>query len=230
MKLGVMQPYLFPYIGYFQLINAVDMFVLYDDVNYIKKGWINRNNILSKGGSQRITLPLQGVSQNKLINQIEIGGQNKILQTLRHNYGKAPYFNAVYTVIEDILLQKEKNLARFLDYQLRQICEYLKLKPQWYVSSELEKDNELRGCKKVLAICKKLEATHYINLMGGKDLYERRFFEDGNVTLSFIRSKLITYTQFGNPFVPNLSVIDAMMFNSPRDISVNILNRFDLIK
>ena len=129
MKLGIMQPYFFPYIGYFQLIRAVDVFVVYDNVNYIKKGWINRNNILSNGKSQRITLPLEHASQNKLINQIEVGGRNKILQSVRFNYSKAPCFDDVYPVIEDIFMQTETNLALLLDYQLRKICDYLALSP-----------------------------------------------------------------------------------------------------
>jgi len=133
MKLAVMQPYLFPYLGYFQLIQAVDAFVVYDDVNYIKGGWINRNFILANYDKQLITLPLQGASKNKLINQIAVGGKHKIMQTLRHCYGKAPNFDAVYPLIEDIIVQPEKNLASFLDYQLQRICEYLGSHPQWHI-------------------------------------------------------------------------------------------------
>jgi hypothetical protein len=230
MKLAIMQPYFFPYIGYFQLIRAVDVFVVYDDVNYIKRGWINRNNILLNGKSQLITLPLQDASQNKLINQLEIGGQHKILKSLRYSYVNAPYFDAVYAVIEDIFMQAEKNLARFLYYQLRQICGYLGLNPQWHISSELAKDNQLRGSDKILAICKELEATHYINLSGGIKLYDRRLFEEGGMNLSFIQPIQTTYLQFGNQFVSNLSIIDVMMFNSPVDINKNILNGFELVK
>ena len=153
MKIAIMQPYLFPYLGYFQLIRAVDAFVVYDDVNYIQRGWINRNYILANEDSQLITLPLLRASQNKLINQIEVGGKHKILQSLRHSYGKAPFFDTVYPVIEDCLNQSEENLASFLDYQLRRICDYLGLNPQWHISSTLEKDNELRGQEKILSIC-----------------------------------------------------------------------------
>jgi hypothetical protein len=228
MKLGIMQPYFFPYIGYFQLISAVDAFVLYDDVSYIKQGWINRNNILSNSESHLITLPLQDASSNKLINQIEIRGRHKILQNLRHSYVKAPYFDVIYPVIEDILLQTEKNLASFLGYQLCQVCAYLGLNPHWHISSELSKDNELRGQDKILAICEELGATHYINMPGGKSLYDQRSFTSRGLELSFIEPRPMSYRQFGNEFVPNLSIIDVLMFND-REKSMKLLKEFDLV-
>lgn len=228
MKLAIMQPYLFPYLGYFQLIRAVDAFVVYDDVNYINGGWINRNYVLANGNRQLITLPLQGASQNKLINQIEVGGQHKILQSLRHSYGKAPHFDAVYPVIEDILTQTEKNLARFLDYQLRRICDYLGLDPQWHISSALEKDNGLRGQDKILSICKELGSTHYINVPGGKTLYDQESFAARGLKLSFIQPKAVSYRQFGKEFVPHLSIIDVMMFND-REQCARLLEEYDLV-
>ncbi len=228
MKLAIMQPYLFPYLGYFQLIRAVDAFVVYDDVNYIKGGWINRNFILTQGGQQRITLPLQDASPNKLINQVEVGGQHKILQSLRHSYGKAPYFEAVYPVIENILVQTEKNLARFLDYQLRCICDYLGMRPQWHISSVLDKDNGLRGQDKVLSICEELGATHYINVPGGKGLYDRDDFARRGLQLSFIQPRPVEYRQFGKTYVPNLSIVDVMMFND-QEQSAKLLEEYDLV-
>lgn len=224
-----MQPYLFPYLGYFQLIRAVDAFVVYDDVNYIKGGWINRNFMLSQGNKQLITLPLQGASPNKLINQVTVGGrQNKLVETIRHNYSRAPHFAAVFPLIEDILMQQEKNLAHFLDYGLRQICAYLGLRLTWHISSELKKDNGLRGQEKVLAICEELDATHYINVPGGKELYDRRAFEERGIRLSFIQPKTVSYRQFGNEFVPNLSIIDVMMFNSQEQCA-RLLEEYELV-
>ncbi|MFA5370492.1 MAG: WbqC family protein [Sideroxydans sp.] len=229
MKLALMQPYLFPYLGYFQLIRAVDTFVVYDDVNYIKGGWINRNFILGQGGKQLITLPLQGASPNQLIKQVEVGGmQQKLLQTIRHNYSKAPQFATVFPLIEDILMQQEKNLARFLDYQLRQISDYLGLRPQWHVSSGLNKDNELRGQDKVLAICEELGATHYINVPGGRALYEQESFAARGMQLSFIQPKAVAYRQFGKEFVPNLSIVDVMMFND-REQCARLLEEYELV-
>lgn len=229
MKLAIMQPYLFPYLGYFQLIRAADGFVVYDDVNYIKGGWINRNFILAQGGKQLITLPLQGASPNKLINQVEVDGrQNKLLQSIRHSYGKAPYFSAVYPVLEDVLSQKERNLAHFLDYGLRQVCAYLGLRPQWHVSSRLKKDNGLRGQDKVLAICEELGASHYINVPGGKALYDRDSFAKRGMQLSFIQPRTVSYRQFGKDFIPSLSIIDVMMFNDKTQCAA-LLEEYDFV-
>ena len=213
MNLAVMQPYFFPYIGYFQLIREVDAFVIYDDVNYIKGGWINRNYILANGNSQRVTLPLKGASPNKLINQIEVAEGNKILQSVRQSYGRAPHFQAAFPLIEKILSQAEKNLAYFLYYQLRLLCEYLELNPQWYFSSKLEKDRELRGQKKILAICEELGATCYTNLPGGKALYDEEVFAAREIKLSFIQPQTLSYQQFDKKFISQLSIIDMLMFN-----------------
>lgn len=227
MKLAIMQPYLFPYLGYFQLIHAVDVFVVYDDVNFIKGGWINRNYILANGDRQLITMQLQGASPNKLINQIEVGGRHKILQSLRHSYGKAPYFDVVYPVLEDILAQTEKNLAHFLDYQLRRICDHLGLRPKWHISSSLDKDNGLRGQDKIVSICKELSATHYINVPGGKALYDKAEFAARGLQLSFIQPRAVNYRQLGSGFVPSLSIIDVMMFND-RQQCARLLEEYDL--
>lgn len=228
MTLAIMQPYLFPYLGYFQLIHAVDNFVVYDDVNYIKGGWINRNFILAQGDKQLITMSLQGAGSNQLINQIMVGGQqNKLVSTIRHNYSRAPQFATVFPLIEDILMQPEKNLGRFLDYQLRQICHYLNLHPNWYLSSSLAKDNALRGQDKVLAICEELGATHYINAAGGKALYDKEAFASRGMQLSFIQPQAVSYRQFGNQFVSNLSIIDVMMFNS-QDQCAEFLGAYEL--
>lgn len=226
MKLAIMQPYLFPYLGYFQLIRAVDSFVVYDDVNYIKGGWINRNYILAKGVKQLITLPLQGASPNKLINQVEVGGRHKILESIRHSYAKAPHFDTVYPILEDILSNKEKNLAKFLDHQLRRICEYLGLSPQWHISSRLIKDNELRGQDKVLSICKLLNASHYVNVPGGRTLYDRNSFNARGLQLSFIQPNAIRYHQLGSGFTSNLSIVDVMMFNDTEECS-KLLKAYD---
>lgn len=231
MKLAVMQPYLFPYLGYFQLIQAVDAFVVYDDVNFINRGWINRNNILVQGSGQLLTMELAGASQNKMINEIEVSGRNdKLLKSIRFNYSKAPYLSQVFPIIDDIFNQRERNLARFLDYQLRQICNYLDLHPAWHISSEIKKDKELRGQIKILDICDKLGAKNYINLPGGKDLYDRKLFDSKGISLTFIRPRFEAYLQFSGDFVPHLSIIDVMMFNSPQVIRENMLNSYDLFE
>ncbi len=228
MKLAIMQPYLFPYLGYFQLIRAADSFVVYEDVNYIKGGWINRNFILNRHEKQLITLPLQGGSPNRTIAQITIGGRRgKLLETIRHSYSRAPHFDAVFPMVEDILLQQEENLARFLDYGLRRVCEYLGLHPAWHISSELDKDPSLHGQDKVLALCAAVGATHYINTPGGRALYDRQAFAQSGIQLSFIQPRSVSYRQFGEGFVGNLSIIDVMMFN-PSSQCAALLEEYDL--
>lgn len=228
MNLAIMQPYLFPYIGYFQLLRAADVFVVYDDVNFIKGGWINRNFILSPNDKQPISLRLDRASPNKLINEIELGIQSKkLLETLRQRYGKAPHFSSVFPVLEDVLTQAEKNLARFLDYQLRQICHYLSIDVEWRISSALEKNSDLRGQEKVLAICHELGASRYINLSGGRALYQDFAFNEMGIELAFLQTKPISYRQYRDEFVPNLSIIDVLMFND-KDQCAELLGAYEL--
>lgn len=229
MTLAIMQPYLFPYIGYWQLINAADTFVIYDDVNYINKGYINRNSILVNGKSQQFTLELIGVSQNKLINKIEVGNNvQKLLKTIEMSYKKAPYFNTIFPMIEDILNQKEKNLAKFIGNSLQKLSAYLEINTKFIYSSDIEKDNELKAQDKVLDICKKLGTINYINAIGGKELYNKKKFEEQDIQLNFLESKLIKYKQFKNEFVSYLSIIDIIMFNHKDNVS-KMLMQYKLI-
>ena len=222
MKVAIMQPYFFPYLGYFQLINAVDVFVVYDDVNYIKKGWINRNNILVNEQQYLFSIALKQVSQNKLINEIDIDATSNwsknLLKTIELSYKKAPHFNTVFSLIDDILQQNESNLANFITFSLQQICTYLKIETRIIVSSTIVKDNTLKGADKIIEICKKLKATKYINASGGIELYDKSDFSKHNIDLHFIKSQKIKYSQFTNEFVPWLSIIDVMMFNSIEEI------------
>ncbi|MDO8828428.1 WbqC family protein [Methylophaga sp.] len=217
MKLAIMQPYFFPYIGYFQLISAADTFVVYDDVNFIKGGWINRNFILSNGDKLRITLQLLGASPNQLINQIHVGNSgHKLFKTIQQSYSRANYYDDVIPLIEKILYSEETNLAAFLNFSLRQICDYLGLDRKWYLSSDLNKDNALRGQQKVLAICEELGAKQYINVPGGRALYDHGSFAEQEIQLSFLEPVIQSYEQNSHVFIPNLSIIDVMMFNSQK--------------
>lgn len=228
MRLAIMQPYFFPYMGYFQMIHAVDDFVIYDSVNYIKRGWINRNNILFKGQPQRFTMSLQNASQNRLINQILIASNRvTLLKSIAQNYAKAPMFGEVFPLIEDILLYEEDNLAKFLTYSLKKLSQYFCINTNWHMASALCINHELRGQDKVLAICEHLGATHYINLPGGRNLYDHSIFLDKGINLSFIQSVQRDYQQFEHNFVPNLSIIDVMMFNDPAGCTA-LLDAYEL--
>lgn len=232
MKAAVMQPYLFPYIGYFQLINAVDTFVVYDDVNFIKKGWINRNSILVNEKPHLFTMDLKEASQNKLINEIQIDTNTKwkknLLKTIALSYRKAPYFTEAFPVIEEVILNEESNLAKFITTSIRKICSFIGIQTHIMVSSEIGKDNSLKGSNKILALCKGLGATQYVNAIGGRALYDGLDFSKNNIKLQFIQTKPIEYSQFKNEFAPWLSIIDVMMFNSADEIKIQ-LNQYDLI-
>jgi len=220
MRLAIMQPYLFPYIGYFQLIHAVDAFVVYDDVNFIKGGWINRNFILANGQKSRITLEMSGASPNVLINQVLVGRNRlKLCKSIKQAYSKAPEFGAVFPMVESIIMNEEENLAKYINHSLQQICRYMGLQPTWHISSDLNKNNELSGQDKVLNICKALGVNHYINVPGGKELYDQESFAAQAMVLSFIQPKAIEYKQFGKAFVPYLSILDVMMFNDQEQCS-----------
>jgi hypothetical protein len=230
MKVAIMQPYLFPYIGYWQLIQAVDEFVIFDDVHHIVRGWINRNNILVQGSRKLFTLETSGASQNKLINQISVGeNKDKLIKTIRQNYKKAPYFNSVIGLISDLLLNDEKNLARFLVTTIREICAYLMIDTKLTVSSEVFNNADLKSADRLIDICRQLGAGVYVNAVGGKDLYSKDVFAGKGLQLLFIESEPIEYAQFGDaPFVPNLSIIDVMMFNSP-DVIHEFLEKYRLV-
>lgn len=224
-----MQPYLFPYLGYYQLIKAVDTFVIYDDVNFIKQGWINRNRILLNGSAFMFNITLKGASSFKKINEIEVVCNNyKLIRTIEQAYNKAPYFNEVYPVITNILFDKETNLAKYLTKSLYAIIGYLAIPVSILVSSEIEKATLLKGDDKVIDICKRLKATNYINAIGGQELYLKDKFIKNNLILNFIKSKPIVYPQFKNKFVSWLSIIDVMMFNSP-EIIKEFLNQYELL-
>jgi len=220
-----MQPYLFPYIGYWQLINSVDTFVIFDDVNYIKKGYINRNSILMNNQAHLITFELIGASQNKLINEIEIGNnRKKILKSIERTYAKAPYFENTFNIISEILNNDEKNLAKFIGYSLEKISNYLSIGTKFIYSSDLKNDKSLKGQDKILDICKGLEADTYINAIGGKELYQKDSFKYEGVKLQFLETQITQYTQFNESFVPYLSIIDILMFNSIEEVKKMLLD------
>jgi len=230
MIIAIMQPYLFPYIGYWQLINVVDKFVIYDDVNFINKGFINRNKILVQNKPHQFTLELVSASQNKLINQIQIGNNSKkILLTIEQSYKKSPFFNIVFPLIKDVLNQNEKNLSKFIGYSLKKISDYLNIETNFIYSSEIKKNNHLKKQDKIIDICQKLNATHYINPINGKALYDRKLFTENGIKLNFIQTKSFKYQQFNSEFKSFLSIIDVMMFNN-KDHIKSLLNLFELVE
>ncbi len=219
MKLGIMQPYLFPYIGYYQLINAVDQYVIYDDVNYIKGGWVNRNHILVNNRKFLFTIALDHACPHKHINEILIKDDcMKILKTIYLSYKRAPYFQQTMKLLEEIFSLPEPNLGKFLTNSIIATSHHLKIKTEIFTSSDIEKDCTLKGKNMVLSICKHFGAGTYINAIGGQCLYDKDDFASHNITLQFLEPCLTEYKQYNHEFVPKLSMIDVMMFNTPEEI------------
>jgi hypothetical protein len=232
MKIAIMQPYLFPYIGYFQLIGAVDTFVIYDDVNYITRGWINRNRILLNGKEKLFTLRLVKASQNRLINDIEIDADPKnrrnLFEVIRHAYAKAPFYREVEPVLRETIFSDESSLSRFLAAHLLALSRFLGVETEFVFSSGIDKDNALTGQDKIIDIVKRLKADQYVNPIGGTALYDKERFAQEGIGLFFIKTNELSYRQFHNAFVPNLSIIDPMMFNGKKRV-IELLNEHVLL-
>lgn len=231
-SIAIMQPYVFPYIGYFQLIKATDLFVFYDDVNFIKKGWINRNRILVNGQDHLITVPCEAVSQNKLINEIYVGKSAKeyakILTTIDAAYKKAPYYSDVMPMIELTVNAGHELISELAIASVVNVCNYLGLQKHFKNSSVAYDNRHLKKADRLIDITKTENFTNYINPIGGAEIYTKEYYTDQGVSLQFLKPGAITYNQFKPEFVPWLSVIDVLMFNS-KDEVMQMLDNYELI-
>ena len=203
-----MQPYFLPYIGYFQLINNVDQFILLDDVNYINKGWIDRNRIKINNADYFFKLQIEKKSQNQLIKDLSLTTDNKwkdkFLKTIENNYSKSNYFAEILKIIKKIIFCKERNLVDFIEYSLIEILNVLEIPKTFKRSSDTPLSKSLKGEDKIIYLCQEIGATDYINLPGGKDYYNKENFLKKNINLKFINPKLDE--------ISNYSIID-LLFN-----------------
>jgi len=226
-----MQPYFLPYIGYFQLIASVDKFVIYDNIKYTKKGWINRNRMLQNGADKIFSIPLAKASDRLDIVEREISpdfSRQKLLSQFRGCYLKAPYFEDVWPLIESIVLFQDENLFRYIENSIVLICDYLDIDTEIIVSSTVAANHDLISQDRVLALCEALGANTYVNASGGMELYSKEIFQQKGINLKFIQSKSFEYAQFNNDFVPWLSVIDVVMYNSVEVIQEQ-LTKVDIV-
>lgn len=231
-----MQPYFAPYIGYFQLINAVDKFVVYDDVNYIKQGWINKNNLLCNNVASTFIIPLNSPSSFVKIRDTKICSKQfdfwriKIVKTIQQNYRKAPYFDSCFELFLDIINIESLGMS-ISDLNYRSIIKFsnfLKINTEIVESSIKYNNADLKSQDRVIDICLKESANMYINPAGGIDLYNKMDFKKVGVDLFFIKPDKITYNQFTDNFISSLSIIDVLMFNSVDEIK-EMLDKFELI-
>ncbi|MFD2569432.1 WbqC family protein [Spirosoma soli] len=237
MTLAIMQPYFLPYIGYMQLMNAVDTFVLYDDVAFINRGWINRNRLLINGQEYLFTVPLKDASQNKRINEVTLANdpkwRSKLLKTVEQGYRKAPSYGTVMPLTEKIINFGTDSIAELVHFSLIELNAYLGLSTHLVASSSIYNNVELKAQERILDICRQENAARYINPIGGTELYDKPTFEQAGIELNFIKSKLVTYPQFSrgngqNEFIPWLSILDALMFNDVATVRT-MLDAYELV-
>lgn len=233
MKLAIMQPYLFPYIGYWQLIHAVDKFVVFDDVNYITRGYINRNSILLNDKPYRFTIPIKKASQNKLIRETKLNfdmrEKTKFLNLLCSAYRRSPNYNAVMPIIRRIIMNPQEDLTQYILGSLNEICGYLQISTELLISSQIDKRKDLHGEERIIAICKNLRADTYINACGGRKLYNRENFRKENIDLYFLDmiEEHIQYNQGGREFISNLSILDVLFYNDKERVQM-FLDEYEL--
>ena len=230
MKLAIMQPYFMPYIGYFQLINAVDKFIFYDDVTFIKQGWINRNQILINNQAKMFCIPLSNASSHVLIKDVLISEsayqkwKKSFLNSNFFSYKKAKNYSKINNLIEKILDKKPEKISELAIKSVIEVAQYLNLKTEFEICSDVYSNTYLSGQNRVLDICRSEKATTYINPFGGMELYSQSIFYEKNIELFFIKANKSIYPQFSEEFVPFLSIIDVLMFNDIHDIHEQLDN------
>ena len=232
MKLAVMQPYLFPYLGYWQLLAAVDKFVILDDVNYINRGWINRNRVAVNGKPAWFTVPLVGASQNRLINEMEIvpdnGWKRKMERMMSEAYAQAPEAQDVLPLLHRWLAGASGSLSRFLYETIKEVATFLGIATTIVPSSSIYPKNDLKGQFRILDICRREGATTYVNPPGGSEIYDAELFRRAGIELIFLQPDLHTgQLQSGADEGVVLSIIDHMLCN-PREMLVDAVASFGL--
>ena len=232
MRLAIMQPYFLPYLGYFQLINSVDLFVIADNLNFIRDHWVNRNRILLKGKDHLFTLKIAHPSSNRSFNKTEVldepRNRAKLIKLFRSAYAKAPYFNTAMPLIEQIINNDGKNLSKYIEFSLRALSKYIGIRTNIGLLSDTYWNSTLKGQEKAIDMIRAYGADEFINPIGGQTLYDKTVFARNNIKLSFLKTREISYKQFGNDFVADLSIIDVMMFNPAETIRA-MLDEYDLV-
>ncbi len=231
-----MQPYFMPYIGYFQLINAVDKFVFYDDVNFIKQGWINRNKIWVNSNEWTFTIPLENASSFKLINCTKINSRlyytwvNKFKYTIEQNYKKSPYFEIVMPLIENVIDNSFENISELAIHSVTNVSRYLKINTEFFTSSIHFHDTKgLNRTERLISISQKSNSDVYINPLGGEQLYCGNDFQKNDIELKFLASNKTTSIDWIKQERSNLSIIDILMCYSPEQIK-QLLNKCEIQK
>lgn len=233
MVVAIMQPYFFPYIGYFQLMEHVDLFLLYDDVQYIKNGWVNRNRILHGTRPSWWTFPVGRSGHQELIcNKVYCNRArniSKLLKQLRGSYQKAPRFEEIFELTKTCFESGPEAVGEFNAVSLKKIARKIGIQTELRKTSALGLGLHLKGQDRILELCRRVGASEYVNPAGGRALYDDRSFQDAGISLKFLESQAEPYQQFGESHVPNLSIVDVLMFNHPRSVR-NMLGQYRVVR
>lgn len=225
-----MQPYIFPYLGYYQLVYCSDVFVLYDDATFIKQGYINRNRILANGQPQRFSLPVPGASSNELIKNLTFAAQTtKFLKTIKQAYSKAPFFNDVFPLVERVIESDDRRIPYMCFRGISEVFQHLGIQKKIILASEIDYDRNASAEDKLIQICRALGSTNYVNSIGGTELYSHESFASKGCNLWFIQMRDIMYDQGTREFVPNLSIIDVLMWCDRKRVR-HLLEEFQLLR
>lgn len=229
-SVAVMQPYFFPNLSYYKLVHNVEQFVFYNDVNFIKGGWINKNNILNNGKALPFRLPVVDISQKKIISTVEVFDKKRevemLLKKLHFSYSKAPYYRLVRNVVEGVLTEQSTLISELSMLSIRSVFNYLQLPINTLRSSEIAFDrSHADKADRLISLVRFLGKTTYLNAIGGKAIYDKDYFMQHGINLFFIKPDTNEYKQFNHSFVPSLSIIDVLMFNSPERV-IGMLNDF----
>jgi len=188
--------------------------------------------MLQGGDAATFSLPLAQGSDQLMVCERELAptfDRRKLLSQFEGAYRKAPEFDALRPWLQDIVLDPATNLFDYLWQSIVKVRDRLGLTTRLIVSSEVPHDEGLRAQDKVLAICKALGATTYVNAIGGLELYEREAFATEGIELRFHKARPFEYAQFGKPFVPWLSILDVLMFNPATVVDDAVRHQFDLL-
>ena len=241
-----MQAYFLPYIGYYQLINSVDVFVIYEYIGFRKSSWVTRNRILDKGKNEPtyINLSVSKKSIGEIVSTVNLAHKKERIEAIDKliyfNYKKAPFFYEIYPFLKDILYCEEQNLHTYNAKITKSVCELLSIETKiiadnpdcLQIERTLEKSASKSGnntmTQRVIELCKFYGGNHYINPIGGVELYSREDFQKSDLEISFVKTEPIVYDQFKSPFVPGLSIIDVLMHNGINGTR-DLLNSYQLI-
>ncbi|RFC42446.1 MAG: WbqC-like protein family protein [Verrucomicrobia bacterium] len=232
MKLAIMQPYILPYIGYFQLISSVDFFLACDNMQYTRKGWINRNRILQNGKDILFSLPLKHASQTANISEREITSdfnRERFLKQFSNAYKKCVFFEQTLPLLERILGHQDLNLFNFNLNSIKTVCDYLGIQTKIGRTSDIPINPLLKKEERVIALCQSLNADTYINSIGGRELYSKDRFKNNGISLAFLESSPLEYKQFHPHFIPWLSIVDILMFNPIERVREMVSSNYELV-